>query len=81
MLDESFISKPLFSLTKPVLDKEVSYYETHFEYPFSYIVKLSDEAEWHYWNNHEKNLNDRVWSEIFELSDQNNYFFLLQRIF
>ena len=76
MLDESFISKPLFSLTKTALDKEASYYETHFEYPFSYIVKLSDEAEWHYWNSHEKNLNDRVWSEILELSDQNKKLFL-----
>ncbi len=76
MLDEQFIRKPLFSLIAPALEKPVEYYETHFEYPFSYIVKLSDEAEWHYWNSHEKNLPDQVWAEIFALSDRNRRLFL-----
>ena len=76
LLDAEFISKPLFSLRTPVLDHPVEYYETHFEYPFSYIVKLSDEAEWHFWNSHERNLSDEVWEEIFALSDKNRKLFL-----
>lgn len=76
MLDEEFIKRPLFSLAAPVLENPVEYYKTHFEYPFSYIVKLSDEAEWHYWNSHERNLPDAVWAEIFALSDRNRMLFL-----
>ena len=76
MLDEQFIKKPLFSLTSPVLEHEVEYYETNFEYPFSYIVKLSDEAEWHYWNSHERELPEAVWAEIFAMSDRKRKLFI-----
>lgn len=31
----------------------------------SEICKIVDEAEWHFWNSHEKNLSDEVWSEIY----------------
>lgn len=30
----------------------------------SEICKMVDEAEWHFWNSHERNLSDEVWSEI-----------------
>lgn len=30
----------------------------------SELCKLIDEAEWHFWNSHEKNLPDGVWEEI-----------------
>ena len=30
----------------------------------SELCKLIDEAEWHFWNSHERNLPDDVWSEI-----------------
>lgn len=76
LLDPAFIKRPLFSLTAPVLDHPVEYYATHFEYPFSYIVKLSDEAEWHFWNSHERDLPEAVWSEIFALADRNRKLFL-----
>lgn len=32
----------------------------------SEICKIIDEAEWHYWNSHERELSDIVWKEIFE---------------
>ena len=31
----------------------------------SEICKIVDEAEWHFWNSHERNLSDEVWSEIY----------------
>ena len=76
MTDPDFIAKPMFSLGGCVLNHPISYYETHFDYPLSYIVKLSDEAEWHFWNSHEKNLPEDVWTEIFDLSDKNRKLFL-----
>ena len=30
----------------------------------SELCKLIDEAEWHFWNSHEKNFSDEVWEEI-----------------
>ena len=33
---------------------------------FSEICKIIDEAEWHYWNSHEKEMPDEVWKEIFD---------------
>lgn len=31
----------------------------------SEICKIVDEAEWHFWNGHERNLSDEVWAEIY----------------
>ena len=76
MLRDDFIALPLFSLVKTTLEHPVEYYQTNYDYPLSYVVKLSDEAEWHFWNSHEKNLSDDVWSEIFLLSDKNKKLFI-----
>lgn len=32
----------------------------------SELCKIVDEAEWHFWNSHERCLSDEVWNEIFE---------------
>lgn len=32
----------------------------------SEFCKIVDEAEWHFWNSHEKNLSDEVWAEIYD---------------
>lgn len=32
----------------------------------SEICKIIDEAEWHFWNSHEREMPDIVWKEIFE---------------
>ena len=76
MLREDFIVLPCFSLRETALDQPVAYYRDHLEYPLSYVVKLSDEAEWHFWNSHERDLPDGVWAEIFALSDRNRRLFL-----
>ena len=64
------------NLSTRALPHEPAYYAEHFDYPLSYIIKLSDEAEWHFWNSHEADLPDEVWSEIFDLSDKNRKLFL-----
>ena len=71
LLRQDFVSLPLLNLREPFLKDSFDYYQTHFEYPLSYIVKLSDEGEWHFWYSHEKDLPDKVWEEIFMLSDKN----------
>lgn len=77
MLSKDFLVTPMFSLLKPYLDHPIDYYQDHLEYPLSYVIKLSDEAEWHYWNSHEKScLSDEAWEEIFALSDRNKKLFL-----
>lgn len=76
LLREDFIALRLFSLAAPALEHPVEYYETHLEYPLSYVVKLSDEAEWHFWNSHEKDLPGEVWAEIYALSDKNKKLFI-----
>lgn len=30
----------------------------------SELCKIIDEAEWHFWNSHERELSDEVWAEI-----------------
>ena len=32
----------------------------------SELCKIVDEAEWHFWNSHERCLNNEIWNEIFE---------------
>ncbi len=32
----------------------------------SELCKIVDEAEWHFWNSHEREMPDGVWSEIYE---------------
>ena len=76
MVDKNFIARPCFNLSTRALPHEPAYYAEHFDYPLSYIIKLSDEAEWHFWNSHEADLPDEVWSEIFDLSDKNRKLFL-----
>ena len=76
MCSESFVSMPLLTLREKFLPREISWYAEHFDYPLSYVIRLSDEAEWHFWNSHEKNLPENVWTEIFELSDRSRKLFL-----
>ena len=77
MLKNDFLSTPMFNLLKPVLEHPIDYYQDHLEYPLSYVIKLSDEAEWHFWNSHEKSqLSDEAWAEIFALCDKNRKLFL-----
>ena len=76
MTDPDFVRKPLFTLSRPVLSHHAAYYEKNFEYTLSHIIKMNDEAEWHFWNSHELDLSDEVWGEINMLSDKNKALFI-----
>lgn len=68
MLDPKFIARPLLTLGKPFLPNPIDHYKTNFEYPLSYVIRISDEADYHFWHSHERNLPREVWVEIFALS-------------
>lgn len=70
MLDPKFIASPLLTLGSPFLPKPIDHYETNFEYPLSYVIRISDEADYHFWHSHERNLPKEVWTEIFVLSER-----------
>ncbi len=76
MCSDDFIRKPLFSMEEKFLPEDIGYYESHFDYPLSYVIRISDEAEWHFRNSHEKDLPDPVRAEIYDLSDQNRKLFV-----
>ncbi len=67
MLDADYINKGLFNLVKPVLPEPISYYQTHFEYTLSHILKLEDEASYH--ADHSAGNNSAAWTEINELAN------------
>lgn len=48
----------LYPKTQPDILKERSLV-------FSELLKLADEAEWHFWNSHERDVSDEVWAEIY----------------
>lgn len=70
MLDPQFVARPLLTLGKPFLPNPVDHYKTNFEYPLSYVIRISDEADYHFWNSHERHLSKEVWTEIFCLSEK-----------
>ena len=81
MLSPDFVRQPLLTLRSRFLPREIAYYESHFDYPLSYVIRLSDEAEWHFWNSHEEDLPEGVWEEITALSDRNRELFLPMAVY
>lgn len=69
MLDPKFIARPLLTLRKPFLPNPIDHYETNFEYPLSYVIRISDEADYHFWYSRERSLPIEVWVEIIALSE------------
>ena len=65
---DDYLHANVFDMKKPVLTLDDSYYVKHQSFLCSQIVKIWDEAEWRYWNSHESDMPDEVWSEIFRLS-------------
>ncbi|MGM9522182.1 MAG: hypothetical protein ACI3VB_06875 [Oscillospiraceae bacterium] len=57
-----------FNLKNVLLTEGKDYYISHQAFLCSEITKIWDEAEWHYYNSHEKDLPDPVWKEIFQIS-------------
>ena len=69
LLQPQFARSWLFDLKEPVFTqfpktKAELLQETFFT--VSELCKLIDEAEWHFWNSHEKAMSDAVWTEITE---------------
>ena len=63
-----YLQSDVFNLKEPVLGHDDSYYVQHQSFLCSQIVKMWDEAEWHYWNSHERDLPEDVWAEIYAIS-------------
>ena len=55
------LQQPFF-LNYPKTQDEVC---KEFFFTIGEVSKFLDEAEWHYWNSHERELTDEVWEEIF----------------
>lgn len=69
LLDPKFTNMWLFELTQPFFKqfpKEKGDILNESFLTLSELCKIIDEAEWHYWNSHEKALSDEVWEEIYE---------------
>lgn len=67
LLDPQFTKSWCFSLERPFFTaypqtKQDIWKENYLT--MSELCKLIDEAEWHFWNSHEKSLSDEVWAEI-----------------
>lgn len=69
LLDPQFTQMWFFGLDKPFFQQYPNKKDEILKECFltiSEICKIIDEAEWHYWNSHERELSDAVWNEIFE---------------
>ena len=67
LADPDFVSMWAFNLNKPIFSSYPSTKEELKKEHFITVSELSmiiDEAEWHFWNSHEKNLSNEVWGDI-----------------
>lgn len=69
LLNDNFTEMWLMDLSKPFLndlwDKKDYIRDSHF-LTIGELCKLIDEAEWHFYNSHEKEISNVVWAEIYE---------------
>ena len=68
LASDGYLKSFVFDLQHVVLPEENEYYFLHQTFLVSQIVKIWDEAEWHYWNSHERDLPEDVWAEIHAIS-------------
>ncbi|MGN1344620.1 MAG: hypothetical protein ACI4U3_08565 [Traorella sp.] len=69
LLDKKFTKMWFFNLKQPFFQKYPKTKEDILKEKYltvSELCKIIDEAEWHFWNSHEKELSDVVWNEICE---------------
>lgn len=67
LLDPKYTRKWVFDLTQPFFGQYPATKEEILReraLTVSELCKIIDEAEWHFWNSHEKALPDGVWNEI-----------------
>ena len=68
LASDGYLKSFVFDLQHVALPQENEYYFLHQTFLVSQIVKIWDEAEWHYWNSHERDLPEDVWAEIHAIS-------------
>lgn len=68
LCSDGYLRWNYFDLKNIVLQESKEFYIQNQYFLCSEITKIWDEAEWHLAYNHEKNMDERVWSEIFRLS-------------
>lgn len=68
LASDDYLRSFIFDLQHVAVPHEKEYYVLHQTFLVSQIVKIWDEAEWHYWNSHERDLPDDVWEEIYTIS-------------
>ena len=64
----SFMGEMFYDLQHVRLPESKDVYVSRQELTCSEIVKIWDEAEWHYWNSHEREMPEAVWGEIYTIS-------------
>ena len=68
LASDDYLKGFIFDLQHVVVPQDKDYYILHQTFLVSQIVKIWDEAEWHYWNSHERDLPEDVWAEIYAIS-------------
>lgn len=66
--DHSFVTRGIFNLIIPALPRTEEEYLREEVFTPSEVIQIFDEAEWRYWNDHERQMPDEVWGEIFRYS-------------
>lgn len=66
--DPGYLQSGCFDLQNVLLAEDEAYYVEHQSFLVSEIVKIWDEAEWHYWYSRGREMPQPVWAEIFALS-------------
>lgn len=68
LLEPGFVKAWFFSLSQPFFREypkvKDDILKEHF-LTMSELCKIIDEAEWHFWNSHERKMSDEVWAEIY----------------
>lgn len=65
---DDYLNSAYFDLQNVRFPESNEYYISHQTFTVSEMVKIWDEAEWHYHYSHEKELSAPVWQEIYAIS-------------
>ncbi len=65
---DNYLTSAYFDLQTVRFPESNEHYITHQMFTVSEMVKIWDEAEWHYYNSHETDMPEEVWQEIYSIS-------------
>lgn len=68
LLNDRYLKTFYFDLKTVRFPEDKDFYISHQMFTLSEVVKIWDEAEWHYHNSHENEFMPEVWNEIFKIS-------------